>query len=137
MTRPYSLAFKQKMLDRLMGKDALNPSQLARETGLRQQSLARWLLEARSLPLVGADKRIERKWTVEQKAQIVVEGCKLLGDRGNEFHDWDQRLYIMLHGLYRCRHRRLGALATRFVGKKSLVILHCLPAARRVLLRRA
>jgi transposase len=79
MTRPYSLAFKQKMLDRVTGKDALNPSQLARETGLRQQSLARWLLEARSLPLVGADKRIERKWTVEQKAQIVVEGCKLSG----------------------------------------------------------
>jgi hypothetical protein len=50
MTRPYSLAFKQKMLDRLTGKEALNPSQLARETGLRQQSLARWLLEARSLP---------------------------------------------------------------------------------------
>jgi transposase len=79
MTRPYSLAFKQKMVDRLTGKDALNPSQLARETGLRQQSLSRWLLEARSLPLVGSDKRIERKWTVEQKARIVVDGSKLTG----------------------------------------------------------
>src|ERR1700719_3462376 len=127
MTRPYSLAFKQKMVDRLTGKDALNPSQLARETGLRQQSLARWLLEARSLPLVGSDKRIERKWTVEQKAQIVVEGCKLSGSQGNEFHDWDQRLYIMLHGLYRCRHRRLGELATRFVGKKQLDTSNFLP----------
>jgi hypothetical protein len=29
--------------------------------------------------MVAADKRIECKWTVEQKAQIVVEGCKLSG----------------------------------------------------------
>jgi transposase len=81
MTRPYSLAFKQKMVDRLTGKDALNPSQLARETGLQQQSLSRWLQEARSLPVMGADKRIERKWTVEQKARIVAEACKLTGNQ--------------------------------------------------------
>jgi transposase len=79
MTRPFSLAFKQKMVDRLTGKDALNASQLARETGLQQQSLSRWLQEARSLPVMGADKRIERKWTVEQKARIVAEACKLTG----------------------------------------------------------
>jgi transposase len=85
MTRPFSLAFKQKMVDRLTGKDALNPSQLARETGVRQQSLSRWLQEARSLPLVGSDKRIERKWTVEQKARIVVEGSKLAGHQLTAF----------------------------------------------------
>jgi hypothetical protein len=33
MTRPYSLAFKQKMVERLTGKNPLNQSQLARETG--------------------------------------------------------------------------------------------------------
>ena len=81
MTRPFSLAFKQKMVDRLTGKGALNPSQLARETGLRQQSLSRWLQEARSLPVMGADKRIERKWTVEQKARIVAEACKLTANQ--------------------------------------------------------
>jgi len=32
MTRPYSLAFKQKMVERLTGKDPMNQSQLARET---------------------------------------------------------------------------------------------------------
>jgi transposase-like protein len=54
MTRPFSLAFKQQMIDRLTGKGALNPSQLARETGIPQQSLSRWLQEARSLPVVGS-----------------------------------------------------------------------------------
>jgi hypothetical protein len=77
MTRPFSLAFKQKMVDRLTGKDALNPSQLAREMGLRQQSLSRWLQDARSLPRVGADKRIECKWTVEIHPDNI--GHRVLG----------------------------------------------------------
>jgi transposase len=85
MTRPFSLAFKRKMVDRLTGKDALNPSQLSRETGIRQQSVSRWLQETRSLPLVAADKRIERKWTVEQKARIVADGSKLVGQQLTAF----------------------------------------------------
>ena len=43
MTRPYSVAFKQKMVQRLTGKDAVSATQLARETGVRQQNLSRWL----------------------------------------------------------------------------------------------
>ena len=56
MTKPYSVAFKQKMVQRLTGKEAVSALQLARETGVRQQSLSRWLEEARSLPLVAFDK---------------------------------------------------------------------------------
>jgi transposase len=81
MTRPFSIALKQKMIERLTGKNALNPSQLARETGIRQQNLSRWLDEARSLPFVGADKRIVREWTVEQKAQVIAEASTLTGDQ--------------------------------------------------------
>lgn len=81
MTRAFSITFKRKMVERLTGKNALNPSQLARETGIRQQNLCRWLDEARSLPLVAADKRIVRQWTVEQKARILAEASSLSGDR--------------------------------------------------------
>ena len=38
MTKPFSLAFKQKMMARLTGKDAVSARQLALETGLRQQN---------------------------------------------------------------------------------------------------
>jgi len=48
MARPYSLAFKQRMIEQLTGKDALSASQLSRQTGVRQQNLSRWLEEARS-----------------------------------------------------------------------------------------
>src|SRR5215472_7044453 len=81
MTRPYSLAFKQKMIQRLTGKDALSASQLARETGVRQQNLSRWLEEARSLPRVASDKPMRRKWTLEQKARILTETSKLTGEQ--------------------------------------------------------
>jgi len=87
MTRPFSLAFKQKMVERLTGKSALNASQLARETGLRQQSLSRWLHEARSLPLVASDKRARQEWTVEQKAQILAEASKLTGEQLTAYLD--------------------------------------------------
>ena len=38
MTKPYSLAFKEKMLERLTGKDAVSAIQLGREMGVPQQT---------------------------------------------------------------------------------------------------
>jgi transposase-like protein len=69
------------MVERLTGKNALNQSQLARETGVRQQNLSMWLEQARSLPLVASDKRNLRQWSVEQKARILAEGSELTGDQ--------------------------------------------------------
>jgi hypothetical protein len=55
--------------------------QLARETGVRQQNLSRWLQEARSLPImVDARKHAPREWTIEQKARVLAEGSKLDGE---------------------------------------------------------
>jgi transposase len=81
MTRPYSIAFKQKMVERLTGKSALSALQLSRETGVRQQNLSRWLQEARSLPLVATDKNIVHTWTVEQKALVLSEASRLSGEQ--------------------------------------------------------
>jgi transposase len=81
MTRPYSIAFKQKMVDRLTGKNAVSAVQLARASGIRQQNLSRWLQEARSLPFMASDNRMDRGWTVEQKARVVAEASKLVGDQ--------------------------------------------------------
>ena len=81
MTKPYSVAFKQKMVHRLTGRKAVSAVQLARETGVRQQNLSRWLEEARSLPFVAADKPSVREWTVEQKARVLAEASKLTGEQ--------------------------------------------------------
>ena len=72
MTKPYSEAFKRKMVQRLIGKNAVSATQLARETGLRQQNLSRWLAEARSLPKVSPNRPKPRTWSVAEKVRIVA-----------------------------------------------------------------
>jgi transposase len=80
MTKAYSLAFKQKMIERLTGKNAVSPSRLGREIGIRQQNLSRWLHEARSLPLVASKTPKAQVRTVEQKAQVLADASKLSGE---------------------------------------------------------
>ena len=87
MTRPYSLAFKRKMVERLTGKSAVSALELSKETGVRQQNLSRWLQEARSLPLVTAGVPKARKWTVEQKARVLTEATALSGEQLRAYLD--------------------------------------------------
>jgi transposase-like protein len=81
MTKPFSVAFKQKMVERLTGKNAVSAIQLARETGVAQQNLSRWLQEARSLPIMAAPPKPVRMWSVEQKARVLAEACQLDGEQ--------------------------------------------------------
>jgi transposase len=82
MTKPYSVAFKQKMVQRLTGKNAVSASKLSDETGVAQQNLSRWLAEARSLPVVvDKPKPGAREWTVEQKVRVLAEASQLTGEQ--------------------------------------------------------
>jgi transposase len=87
MTKPFSVAFKQKMIERLVGKNAVSARQLSREVGVSQETLSRWLQDARSLPLVAADKRVSKIWTVEQKVEILSDASKLDGEQLTRFLD--------------------------------------------------
>lgn len=82
MTKPFSVAFKQKMVQRLTGKNAVSATKLGRETGIGQPTLSRWLAEARSVPAVAKKppKPVVREWTVEQKARVLAEAAKLDGE---------------------------------------------------------
>jgi transposase-like protein len=81
MTKPFSVAFKQKMVQRLTGNNAVSASHLARETGVRQQNLSRWLQEARSLPIMADKPKLAvREWTVEQKARVLADASKVTGE---------------------------------------------------------
>jgi len=81
MSKPFSVAFKQKMIQRLTGKNALSASQLARETGVAQQNLSRWLLQAHSLPIMAdKPKPAVREWSVEQKARALADAYQLDGE---------------------------------------------------------
>jgi transposase len=84
VTKPFSLAFKQKMVARLIGKDSVSARQLAVETGLRQQTLSRWVQEASSLPVMPA-KRPKREWSIEEKIRILAKASTLTGAELSDF----------------------------------------------------
>jgi transposase-like protein len=82
MTKQFSVAFKQKMVQRLTGRNAVSALQLARETGVRQQNLSRWLEEARSVSIMAhTPKPAVPEWTVEQKARVLAEAAQLDGEK--------------------------------------------------------
>lgn len=72
MTRPFSLAYKRKMLDRLTGKDAISARQLSIETGMRQQTLSRWLQEVCSVAPMPREQLPHPK-TVDERLRILTE----------------------------------------------------------------
>jgi transposase len=68
------------MLDRLTGKDAVSARRLAQETGLRQQTLSRWLREACSLSVMPPKmKRPTRAWSIDEKIRILGAARRLSG----------------------------------------------------------
>jgi hypothetical protein len=75
------MALKQQMIARLTGVNAPSAAKLARETGISQQNLSRWLSEARSSPIGATDDGSVPSWTAEQKARIIVQSSGLAGDR--------------------------------------------------------
>jgi len=79
MTKPFSLPYKQKMVERLTGAEAISARQLAHETGISQETLSRWLREARSFPDVPSKKSRTKTWTVDEKIQVLSEASKLSG----------------------------------------------------------
>src|SRR4051812_50223797 len=66
------------MLDRLTGKDVVSARQLSLETGLRQQTLSRWLQDACSLSVM-ASKRQTRQWSIDDKIRFLAKPGKLPG----------------------------------------------------------
>ena len=79
MAKPFSLAFKQKMIERMSGVDAESARKVSRDTGVSQQTLSRWLLQARSLPLMPPPKRTSKVWSIDEKIRVLSEATKVTG----------------------------------------------------------
>lgn len=79
MTKPFSLPYKQKMIERLTGSHPESARQVAMETGISQQALSLWLRQARSLPEVATKKRTSKAWTIDEKVRVLAAAAKLTG----------------------------------------------------------
>lgn len=126
MTKPFSLAFKQKMMGRLTGTDAVSARQLAMETGLRQQTLSRWLQDASSLPVMPA-KRPRRDWSIENKIRILAKASSLTGAALTEF--------LQREGVLRAEYEQ-WRLALSEEGRASLATTKRIRALERELARK-
>jgi len=72
MAQQYSTAFKSRMVRRLIGPDAVSANALAREVGVGQTMLSRWLRESRSVePMSSAKKK--HRWTGAEKLRVLLE----------------------------------------------------------------
>ena len=80
MTKPFSLPFKEKMIERLSGADAISARKLADETGISQETLSRWLRDAHRLPIMPAHKKPTSR-TIDDKIRILSEAGKLSGNQ--------------------------------------------------------
>lgn len=104
MGKAYSVAFKKKMVDRLVGAKGVSACRLARETGVSQEALSRWLRDARNVPPM--TKRRARTWSLEEKVAILAAGAKLEGDEllaylrreGVEFADFESWRLALAEG---------------------------------------
>jgi len=72
MPQQYSTAFKSRMLRRLIGPDAVSANALAREVGVGQTMLSRWLRESRSVEPMSSSKK-KKQWTGAEKLRVVIE----------------------------------------------------------------
>lgn len=127
MTIRFSMALKQQMVARLTGVNALSAVQLARETGISQQNLSRWLSEARSLPFRTPDDDIVASWSVEEKARIVAQAAQLAGDELSE--------YLRREGV-KLRHCRHWRLALEEAGEESVSMTKRIRKLERELVRK-
>jgi transposase len=67
---PYSSAFKQRMLRRLIGPSAMSANALAQEVGVSQAALSQWLRVSRNVEGMSSSKK--KKWTGAEKLRVVT-----------------------------------------------------------------
>ena len=69
------------MIERLTGSSAESARRVARETGISQETLSRWLRQARNLPDMATKRPASKSWSVEEKVRVLSEASKLSGSQ--------------------------------------------------------
>ena len=77
----YSDRFKERVVQRLTGPDAISAKGLAREIGIAQPTLSRWLRQAKvgAMPKSKRPKkrRVTSRWSAEEKLRFITESAGL------------------------------------------------------------
>ena len=92
--KSYSPAYREKLVRRMQGANAVSAGTLSRETGVTQSSLSRWLREARGLDMANRREksRTGRKKSLADKVRIMGAAETLAGP--------DLGAYLRSEGVY-------------------------------------
>jgi transposase len=77
--KPYAETFRTKMVEKMLGPSGVSAATLARQTGVHQATLSRWLLDARNVPDMTKhrENKSTKEWTTEEKLRALIESSKL------------------------------------------------------------
>lgn len=80
----YSNGFKARMVRRMAGAEGISATALAKEVGVSQATLSRWLRGASTVGAMGGGQnnregggKSPRRWTAEEKLRVVNEAARL------------------------------------------------------------
>lgn len=78
----YSAKFKEKMVAKMLGPGARSATALAKEVGVAQATLSRWLLQAKMGPMSEKPTKVPNKrWSPSEKIRVVM-AAEAAGDAG-------------------------------------------------------
>jgi transposase-like protein len=91
----YSKGFKDRMVQRMSGPRRITATALAKEVGIHQPTLSRWLREAHTVPAMGGSDdsaggesrkpKSTRQWSAEEKLSALQEASTLDDDQLGAF----------------------------------------------------
>lgn len=106
--KPYSPERKEQLTRRMVGPEAITPTELARETGIGRTTLWRWQQEAyRAAGIVEAEASSPEQRTPQEKMRLVLAAEGLSGQQLGEFL---RKEGVFLADLQRWREQMLGGL---------------------------
>lgn len=91
----YPNSLKERMIQRMAAGERISAMELARESGIAQPTLSRWLREASmvsSMSKPKASRKHTSRWSPEEKFRIIVESQKVGAENLGEF--------LRKHGLH-------------------------------------
>lgn len=75
----YALGFREQMVRKMLPPMQMTATALAKDSGVAQSTLSKWLREARTVAPVAKKTTSKggRKWTAAEKLRVVAEAMKL------------------------------------------------------------
>lgn len=81
---PYTEQFKEQMVRRMMGPEALSATALGKQVGWPQSTLSKWLKRATTLGAMTSESEqqppVTKKWTAQEKLRVLAAAEGLSGE---------------------------------------------------------